>query len=149
MTQEVVSGLTDEQAAAVAKLSLAAERGDGDAACQLGDRYREATGGVRYSPKAAFRWYARSALTGYPQGQNNVGACFEHGIGCVQSYAKAVSWYRKAAAQKLAYASSNLGHLYLKGQGVPADKAVAVGWFEKALEQGDERAAEMVKELGG
>jgi len=149
MTQDVVSRLTDEQAAAVARLSSAAERGDGDAACQLGDRYREATGGVRYSPKAAFRWYARSALTGYPQGQNNVGACFEHGIGCAQSYAKAVTWYRKAAAQKLAYASSNLGYLYLKGQGVPADKAVAVGWFEKALEQGDERAAEMVKELGG
>jgi TPR repeat protein len=41
------------------------------------------------------------------------------------------------------------GYLYLKGQSVPADKAVAMPWFETALEQGDERAAEMVKELGG
>ena len=149
MTQEVMSRLTDDQAAAVAKLSLAAERGDGDAACQLGDMYRTATGGVRYSPRAAFRWYVRSALTGDASGQNNLEACFEHGIGSAQSYAKAVTWYRQAAAQKLAYASSNLGYLYLKGQGVPADRAVAVVWFEKALEQGDERAAEMVKELGG
>ncbi|MBL8199761.1 MAG: sel1 repeat family protein [Chromatiales bacterium] len=149
MAREVKPGMTPAEAERIATLSAAAERGDGEAACELGDIYREGTGGVRYSPKAAFRWYARSALTGHPRGQNNVGACYEHGIGCGQSYAKAVSWYRKAAAQKLAYASSNLGYCYLYGHGVPADRAAAFAWFEKALEQGDERAAEMVKELGG
>ena len=149
MTKEVVSSVTDEQAAAVAQLTEAALRGDGLAACSLGDQYREGTGGLRYSPRATYHWYARSALTGYANGQNNVGACFQHGIGCAQSYSKAVTWYRKAAAQRLAFASSNLGYCYLYGYGVPVDRAVAAGWFEKALEQGDQRAAEVLKGLGG
>ena len=56
-----------EQAKAFARLVEAANRGDGDAACQLGDMYREGLGGLRYSPKAAHRWYARSAMAGRRQ----------------------------------------------------------------------------------
>ena len=70
-------------------------------------------------PKETEPWYAKSALTGDANGQNNLGACYEHGLGCTQSYAKAAKWYRLAAAQGLAYASSNLGYLYLRGHGVP------------------------------
>ena len=122
-------------------------RGDGAAACTLGDMYREGLGGLRYSPKQAYRWYAKSALTGDANGQNNLGACCEHGLGCAQSYAKAAKWYRLAAAQGLAYASSNLGYLYLRGHGVPADKSTALGWFEQALAQGDERAEQEIERL--
>ena len=149
MKKDPRSSMTNDWRRVFTCLENAAERGDGDAACQLGDMYREGLGGVPHSPATCFRWYARSALAGDAKGQNNLGACYEHGIGCKQSYRNAISWYRKSAAQQEAYASSNLGYLYLKGQGVPADRAVAVVWFEKALEQGDERAAEMVKELGG
>lgn len=149
MTMNVKSAMTAEQAERVATLSAAAERGDGDAACQLGDMSREGTGGLRHSPKATFRWYARSALVGYPNGQNNLGACYQHGVGCAQSYARALHWYRRAAAQGLGIASSNVGYCYLNGYGVVVDRALAAEWFRKALEQGDERAAEMVRELGG
>ena len=138
-----------EQALAFAGLVAAANAGDGGAACRLGDLYREGLEGLRYSPKQAYRWYAKSALAGDANGQNNLGACYEHGLGCTQSYAKAVKWYRLAAAQELAYASSNLGYCYLRGHGVPADTSTALGWFEKALAQGDERAEEMVEQLGG
>lgn len=130
-----------------AQLLSAAERGDGAAAFELGDRYREGRSGVRYSPKNTFVWYARSALAAYPLGQNNVGVCFEHGIGCVQSYTRAINWYRRSAAQGLGRGSWNLGACYLYGHGVPADRAVATAWFEKALEQGDELAADMLKKL--
>jgi TPR repeat protein len=147
MTQVSLIRVAADPAEELARLTAAAERGDGDAACELGDRYREGRGGVRHSPKNAFRWYARSALAGDPQGQNNLGACFEHGLGCAQSYTRAIGWYRKASAQGEAYASSNLGYCYLRGHGVPADRGAATAWFEKALEQGDERAAEMVEEL--
>jgi TPR repeat protein len=138
-----------EQLEVFLRLQKAAEGGDGDAACRLGDMYREALGGLRYSPKETYRWYARSALTGYPNGQNNLGACYEHGLGCTQSYVKAVKWYRLAAAQGLAYASSNLGYCYFRGHGVGMDQGAALAWFERALEQGDDRAKAMVEELGG
>lgn len=71
----------------------------------------------------------------------------ERGIGCVQSYARAINWYRRSAAQGLGRGSWNLGACYLYGHGVPADRAVATAWFEKALEQGDELAADMLKKL--
>jgi TPR repeat protein len=138
-----------EQLEAFLRLQRAAERGDGAAACRLGDMYHEGLGGLRYSPKETYRWYARSALAGDANGQNNLGACCEHGLGCVQSYVKAVKWYRLAAAQGLAYASSNLGYCYWRGHGVGMDQGAALAWFERALEQGDDRAKEMVEQLGG
>lgn len=149
MTRELLFLVTAAQAQGFADRMRAAESGDGAAACELGDLYRVGAGGLRHSPAQSFRWYARSALAGDANGQNNLGACYEHGIGCKQGYRTAVSWYRQAAAQQLAYASSNLGYCYLYGHGVRADKTLALTWFERALEQGDARAAAMVKQLGG
>ena len=75
---------------------------------------------MKYSPKQAFRWYAESALAGSPTGQNNVGAAYENGLGCKQSYAKAAKWYRLAAEQGLNTAMANLAFLYLHGYGTSA-----------------------------
>jgi TPR repeat protein len=147
--RELLFLMTAEQAQAFAWLVAAANRGDGAAACRLGDMCREGLGGLRFSPKQTYRWYAKSALAGDANGQNNLGACYEHGLGCTQSYVKAVKWYRLAAAQGLAYASSNLGYCYLRGHGVAMDKGEALAWFERALEQGDDRAKAMVEKLGG
>jgi hypothetical protein len=138
-----------EQADAFARLLGAAERGDGDAACRLGDMYRESLGGLRYSPKQTLHWYSRSALAGDANGQNNLGACYEHGLGCQQSYAKAVKWYRLAAAQRLGTASMNLGYCYLHGHGVPAEKGEALRLFQCAVEQGEEKARQEVERLEG
>jgi len=138
-----------EQANALARLIQAANRGDGGAACQLGDMYREALGGLRYSPKQTFRWYSRSALAGDANGRNNLGACHEHGLGCAQSYPKAVKWYRLSAEQKLGTASMNLGYCYLRGHGVPADKWEALRLFRLAVEQGEDKARQEVERLEG
>jgi TPR repeat protein len=146
--REMLFMMKPEQLEACLRLQQAAERGDGDAACRLGDMYREGLGGLRFSPKQTYRWYAQSALAGDANGQNNLGACYEHGLGCTQSYVKAVKWYRLAAAQGLAYASSNLGYCYWRGHGVGMDLSAALAWFERALEQGDDRAKEMVEKLG-
>ena len=59
MTRELLFLMTAEQALAFARLVEAAERGDGAAACELGDRYRVGAGGLRYSPKETYRWYAK------------------------------------------------------------------------------------------
>jgi TPR repeat protein len=141
--------MTAEQGEAFARLVNAADRGDGGAACRLGDMYREALGGLRYSPKETHHWYARSAMAGDAHGQNNLGACYEHGLGCRQSYANAVKWYRRAAARRLGTASMNLGYCHLHGHGVPQDDAEALRLFRLAVEQGDEKAAREVERLEG
>jgi hypothetical protein len=137
-----------EQTETFVRLLGAAERGDGVAACQLGDMYRVGEGGLRYSPKEAFRWYAKSALTGDANGQCNLGACYEHGLGCTQSYVKAVKWYRLSAAQRLGTASMNLAYCLLRGHGVPANRGEALRLFRVAVEQGEPRAADELERLG-
>jgi TPR repeat protein len=132
----------------IAQLLEAAERGDRDAAWQLGDLYREAAG-LKYSPRAAFRWYAQSALAGSPTGQNNVGAAFENGLGCEQSYAKAAKWYRLAAMQGLGVAMSNLAFLYLYGYGMKADKVEALRWFKLGAESGCTKSQRMLDAVLG
>jgi len=139
--------MTDGQAVAFARLVEAAERGDGGAACRLGDMYREGLGGLRYSPKQTYHWYARSAMAGDANGQNNLGACYEHGLGCAQSYAKAVKWYRLAVAQGLATAAMNLGYCYLRGHGVARDEVEALRQFRLAVEGGEDRARPEVDKL--
>ena len=137
-----------EQTETFVRLLGAAERGDGAAACRLGDMYREGLEGLRYSPKEARRWYATSALTGDADGQCNLGACYEHGLGCTQSYVKAVKWYRLSDAQGHGTASMNLGYCYLSGHGVPANRVEALRLFRLAVERGEPRAAEELERLG-
>lgn len=136
-----------EQAREFVRLHSAAERGDGGAACRLGDMYREGLGGLRHSPRQTFRWYSRSALAGDANGQNNLGACYEHGLGCAQSYPKAVKWYRLSAAQSLGTATMNLGYCHLRGHGLPADTGEALRLFRLAVEQGEDKAQQEVEQL--
>lgn len=140
--------MTPQLAEAIACLVEAAEAGDGAAACRLGDTYREAKSGLRYSPGKAFRWYARSAMAGDEDGQNNLGACYEHGIGCAQSYPNAVKWYRRSVAQGVSTAYMNLGYCYLSGHGVPADRQEALRLFREAVARGEDRAADELERLG-
>lgn len=149
MVKKLLFLMTAEQAETFERLVEAATRGDGGAACRLGDMYREGLGGLRYIPKETYRWYARSAMAGDPNGQNNLGACYEHGLGCKQSYASAVKWYRLSAAQSLGTASMNLGYCHLRGrQGLPADEGEVVRLFRLAVEQGEPKAAEELERLG-
>jgi hypothetical protein len=149
MSRELLFLMSAEQAARFAELLAQANTGDGDAACVLGDLYREGAGGLRYSPGETYRWYARSAMAGDANGQNNLGACYEHGLGCRQSYARAVKWYRLSLAQELGTAAMNLGYCHLRGHGMPADKREALRLFRQAVEWGELKAAPEVERLEG
>jgi hypothetical protein len=105
--------------------------------------------GLDGSSKRAFHWYSRSALAGDAWGQNNLGACYEHGLGCVQSYPKAAKWYRRAETQGHGTATMNLGYCYLRGHGVPGDKLEASRLFRLAVQRGEDRAAKEVERLTG
>jgi uncharacterized protein len=133
----------------LAQLFEEAKSGNKDAAWQLGDLYREAAHGVKFSPKQAFRWYAESALAGSPTGQNNVGAAFENGLGCKQNYAKAHKWYQLAADQGLNVAMANLAFLYLHGYGTKPDKAQALKWFKRGAAAGCKKSKRMVESVLG
>ena len=45
----------------------------------------------------AARLYRLSANLGFAGAQNNLGDCYEHGIGLEKNYAMAVYWYTRAA----------------------------------------------------
>lgn len=147
MNERMPSGVHPRDAGDFTELANAARNGDGAAACRLADRYREGISGVSFDPRTFRYWYAISALAGDANGENNLGACFEHGLGCRQSYRRAVELYRRAAAKKLAYASSNLAYCYLRGHGVARDHSEALRLFQTAYDQGDMRALEMVESL--
>lgn len=127
----------------------AARRGDRDAAWQLGDCYREGAGGLAFSPKSAFRWYAESALAGSATGQNNVGAAYENGFGCRQSYTLAAKWYRLAATQGMGVAMANLAFLHLNGFGTRRDKAEALRWFRRGAAAGCRKSKRMLEAVRG
>jgi hypothetical protein len=148
MRKPMMTNVTLKQALPVAHLVADADAGDGAAACILGDMYREGLGGLRYSPKEAFRWYAISALTNDADGQNNLGACYEHGLGCKQSYTQAVKWYRVSASQQMGTASMNLGCCYASGHGVPVDREKAIELFRIAVAQGEDKGREELERLG-
>jgi TPR repeat protein len=127
----------------------AARRGDRDAAWQLGDCYREGLAGLVFSPRTAFRWYAESALAGSPTGQNNVGAAYENGFGCRQSYTLAAKWYRLAAGQGMGVAMANLAFLHLNGYGTRRDKAEALRWFRRGAAAGCRKSKRMLEAVRG
>jgi TPR repeat protein len=83
----------------------------------------------------AFLSYERAAKNGYPPAQNNLGGCYEHGLGAVRDMTAAVEWYARAATE-LPEAACRLGLCYEEGRGVEVDPAKAVRLYETAVEGG-------------
>jgi TPR repeat protein len=141
MTQREPAFATEaEERDSLERLFEHAEAGSGDHMCRIGDLYRRGGQGLSRSARRAFVWYARSALAGDSYGQNNLGACYEHGYGCERSVRHAVKWYRAATLQGHPTAAMNLGYCCLDGRGVDPDKDKALKLFAYALRGGEERA---------
>ena len=69
--------------------------------------------------------------------QFNTGLKYKDGIGCEQSYERAVEWYEKAARQGLSEAQYSLGSLYYHGEGVTQSYERSVELFKQSAAQGD------------
>ena len=147
MTRELVFLVRPEDVDRIARLESLAERGDGTAACQLGDGHSEG-GDLPFRPRRAFRWYARGAFVGDLAAMNNLGVCFSAGEGCTGDVKKAAHWYRRAAERGLSVAQFNLGRCYLDGRGVRKNRRTAVQWLRTAAAQGYTNAARLLEELG-
>ena len=89
---------------------------------------------------SAVQYYYKSAHMGYSNAQNNLGTCYQKGLGVSQDYTEAVKWFCKAVKQKNAGAQYNLGCCYYFGYGVIQNYAEAVKWYRKAAKQGDAHA---------
>ncbi len=77
----------------------------------------------------------KTAETGDPISQNNLGTYYLNGVGVDKDYEKAIYWYQQAAGQELADAQYNIGICYLNGFGVGTDYEQAAYWFQKAADQ--------------
>ena len=66
----------------------------------------------------------------------NTGSNYRDGLGCEQSYERALECF-EAARQGNAGAESALGTCYSKGSGVPQSCERAVEWFKKCAAKGD------------
>ena len=90
----------------------------------------------------------RNAEQGDADAQNDLGICYENGVGVPQNYTEAVKWYRKSAEQGNATAQNNLGLCYENGVGVTKDLNKAIEWYRKAALQGSEDAKRKLNDLG-
>ena len=125
----------------------AAEQGDANAQCNLGNCYFNGTG-VPQSYSDAVKWYRKAAEQGDTDAQCWLGICYYNGHGVPQSYSDAVKWYSKSAEQGNAAAQCNLGICYESGLGVSCSKSEAAKWYRKAAEQGQQDAKDALKRLG-
>lgn len=116
--------------AALARLQQAAQSGDPAAESGMGDYDQSQNDGVQ-----ACAWYWKAAKQGYGNAENNVGNCYENGIGVARDPAQAVWWYSQAAQQGNSAAESNLGAAYTDGNGVERNYPAAAAWLQKAANQ--------------
>lgn len=124
----------DETHEKVEKLSIAAEKGDPAALCELGDRYMAGKGVPKDEVKSA-ECYARAALyNNYHGAQFRLALCYMKGIGVAPNESMAVIWIKKAANQRFAPAQILLD---IMDKHADEDLTGALCWYAKATEQED------------
>ena len=145
-----VSRDKEEEAKCYAKAlelcSQAAEQGDADSQCCLGELYKDGNG-VDSDNEKAFQWFMKAAEQGHPQGQSWVGWCYEHGRGTYPDDAEAFQWYNMSAVQGDSNGQYGLGVAYMDGKGVLKDLDKARTWLQKAANQGDGIAKAILEKL--
>jgi TPR repeat protein len=88
----------------------------------------------------AFECFTQAAEMGNLHAQNQLGICYEFGLGIGQDCEKAIGWYTRAAEKGCSKAQNNLGCCYGSGEGVEADMREAFEWCRKAAKQGNPKA---------
>src|SRR5206468_13111163 len=66
--------------------------------------------------REAFGWYRKAAELGHLPAVNQVGYCYQQGIGVAKDAKEAVRWFERAAAQKYPAALLCLGHCLLRSE---------------------------------
>ncbi len=77
----------------------------------LGVIYERGDETVEQNFSEAFKWYQKSAESGYAYAQRNLAKLYEDGLGVKRDVNKAIAWYEKAAAQEDRQAKEALARL--------------------------------------
>ncbi len=115
---------------AVRFYSEAAERGNANAAYQLGICYYRALG-VRRDYQKAVSYMKTAAEAGLPAAQSTLARLYTYGWGVPSDRKKAVEYIKKAANRNYPLAMYRLGVAYQYGLGVEQDSSLATYWFNK------------------
>lgn len=116
-----------------------AEKGDPDAAVNLGNLYMRGLG-VKQDYSEAFDWYRKAADRNHPVGEAKLGILHYYGLGTVKDTAAAAKCFQNAAEQGEASAQSVLGTMLADGEGVPRNLVAAYFWLTLAFDYGSKDA---------
>ena len=97
----------------------------------LGICYQKGFGFVK-NLSIAFKWFEKSAESGYDEAQTDLARCYSNGIGTDINKNLAFKWFEKAALQNNHSSQNSLGVCYEKGFGTDKNYTLAFKWFEKA-----------------
>ena len=90
----------------------------------------------------AYTWDAKhkfhDAMLGDRNAQNDLGVCYQYGMGVPLNLDKAFYWVSKAADAGLPVAMYNLGQLYHEGIGCSKDDCKAFFWWRNSANAGYE-----------
>ncbi len=141
--------LTDAQRFVL--LKRAAEAGDVEAMCQLGERGYLWGEGVPRDSQKGLAWIRKAADKGCAHAMFKLGYIYERGFGKPDDYAnadewlsgvaerwpekdmtQAIQWYERGATLGDFHCMAWMGNLYLRGTEVPQDIPKALAWYEQA-----------------
>jgi hypothetical protein len=146
--QSVKAGIEAWQRAdysgAVAIWRPLAERGDADAAFNLGQAYRLGRG-VPINLGAAKTWFERAAESGHLDAQTTLGLLlFQNG-----DQVQGIKWLRRAAEQGEPRAQLVYGTALYNGDGVTQDRILGYSFVSRAATQGLGPAKDTLAQLDG
>ena len=113
------------------EIQRAAEQGDAEAQCCLGDIYYQGRDEFPRDAKKAVYWYRMAAEQGNADAQCQLGEMLLYG-----DVKEGFKWCRMAADQGHPGAQFTLGWMYEKGEDFPKDLSEAAEWYRKAAGQG-------------
>ena len=139
MVQGVAAGIADPKTLAdkfphirVAELKARADRGDSPAMWRLGNWERNGWLGEKH-PDKAVEWYKKAAALGDRFALNDLGDCYEKGIGTETNMEEAVSCWMKAAEKRHGWAACKVAIRLQKDK----KQTEAFEWFRKSAEMGN------------
>jgi tetratricopeptide (TPR) repeat protein len=113
-------------------LARSAERGNADAAFELGELYRHGEC-IAQNEKTALNWYVRAATIGHMEAADAAAEIYADASQRVPDYSEALRWSRRAVKYFDHVACYRIGMSYARGTGVKVDNMTAFKWLELAV----------------
>lgn len=129
-------GVPKDPAQATAWFQKAANHGDAEGECIVGERYVQGTGGLPHGISEGVGIMRKAVDHGNANCARQVGELYRNGLfGVHKDPVEAVAWHRRGAEMGDTLAQGRLGIDYEFGIGVREDSEQAAYWYRKAVEQ--------------